>query len=94
MDIPIEIPVDEEKPRRRGVPPRFEAMLKKKEAAAASPGIVEEQPKVENTPTDGRTELKIMNNRYNDCSTSSSESDSRKPKSMFIRRSRVKSEER
>ena len=58
MDIPIEIPVDEEKPRRRGVPPRFEAMLKKKEAAATSTVVVEEQPTVESTPTDGRNELR------------------------------------
>ena len=91
MDIPIEIPVDEEKPRRRGVPPRFEAMLKKKEAAATSTVIVEEQPKIESTPTDGRNKLRSMNNRFNPNSTSSDKSDSRQSKSMFIRRGRGES---
>ena len=50
MDIPIEIPVETAKPKRRAVPPRFAAMTKAKETPAPK---MEESPKVESKPAGG-----------------------------------------
>ena len=74
MEIPIEISVDEEKPKRRGVPPRFAAMLKEKEAAATPIFVVEEQPKAESASTDGINGLNEVKFRFKTNSSSSCQS--------------------
>ena len=50
MDIPIEIPIETTKPKRRAVPLRFAAMTKAKETPTPK---TEEPPKVESKAADG-----------------------------------------
>lgn len=51
MEIPIEISFDSEKPKRRGPPPRFAAMMAQKEKQETKETKDLPKPTVESTPT-------------------------------------------
>ena len=80
MEIPIEIPVETTKPKRRAVPPRFAAMTKAKETPAPK---TEEPPKVESKPADGAEREEAVTSRTSPISSHSLPSRSGQFQPMF-----------